>query len=137
MSLPFLLHLLIETPAAVSFIFRPHKQLPRCSPAAVLILRQYGALLLATNLVCLVVLWEELQKEANANHPPPTQRRRLLSAALGTYHAWPIHRAVARLRRDVPGDDAAAASVLGGPLLHLVAHLLCLAAFLAAVFWNY
>lgn len=125
-TLPFVFHLLIETAAAASFIFRPEQQLPDCSAAAKLILRQYGGLLLSTNLVCLVAIF---------HHQPPSCGTRLLAAALGTYHAWPIHRALARLQYKVQGDSEGQGAALGGPAVHLVLHSLCLAAFLAvAVF---
>lgn len=132
-TLPFVFHLLIETGAAASFIFRPEQQLPGCSAAARLILRQYGGLLLSTNLVCLVAIFHH-------HHQPPScgtgATTRLLAAALGTYHAWPIHRALARLRYKVQGDgggDSGGGAALGGPVVHLVVHSLCLAAFLAVV----
>ena len=128
-TLPFVFHLLIETAAAASFIFRPEQQLPDCSAAAKLILRQYGGLLLSTNLVCLVAIFHQQPSSCG------TGATRLLAAALGSYHAWPIHRALARLLYKVQVDGEGEGAALGGPVVHLVLHSLCLAAFLAlAVF---
>ncbi|KAI1491522.1 hypothetical protein F5X96DRAFT_668660 [Biscogniauxia mediterranea] len=93
-KLPFAAHAAIETVAALSFIFRPEAQLPGCSPAARLILRQYGGLLLASSFVCAAVLVAEPGLEDTTT----TMMMRLLAVALGTYHVWPCHRAWVRLR---------------------------------------
>lgn len=117
-KLPFAAHVLIETAAAVSFILSPDKQLPGCNTAAKLILRQYGGLLLSTNLICIIILFE----------PGFTDVTRLFAAALGTYHVWPCYRAYIRIRHDT-GVSGKEQPALGGPLLHLIVHLTCLAMF--------
>ncbi|KAI1387283.1 uncharacterized protein F4822DRAFT_405991, partial [Hypoxylon trugodes] len=120
-KLPFAFHAVIETAAALSFIFNPDKQLPGCTEAAKLILRQYGGLLLSSNLICLVILTE----------PGFTYTDRLFAAALGTYHIWPCFRAYARMYSNLgPSDQEKAA--LGGPQLHLIIHLICLGMFMWA-----
>ncbi|KAI8965150.1 hypothetical protein F5Y11DRAFT_313991 [Daldinia sp. FL1419] len=111
---PFALHAFIETAAALSFIFDPEAQLPGCNTAAKLILRQYGGLLLSTNLVCLVVLFE----------PGFTTTTRLLAIALGTYHIWPCYRAYVRMNQNTEATDKEK-PVLGGPPLHFIIHLIC------------
>ncbi|KAI0169266.1 hypothetical protein GGR52DRAFT_574484 [Hypoxylon sp. FL1284] len=120
-KLPFAAHALVETAAALSFIFDPDKQLPGCSVSAKLILRQYGGLLLSTNLICLVILAE----------PGCTDATRLFAAALGTYHVWPCYRAYARMRHGIRVSRKEQ-STLGGPLLHLIVHLACLTMFAGA-----
>lgn len=121
-DLAFVLHAAVETAAAVSFIVRPEQQLPGCTPAAKLILRQYGGLLLASSMVCLVVV---------TNPGCSATTTRLLAAALGSYHVWPCFRACGRLRDGVQ-HGAQESSVLGGPLVHLLVHLICLGLFLYA-----
>lgn len=121
-GLAFLLHAIIETPAAISFICFPDKQLPGGSPAAKLILRQYGGLLLSTVLISLALLTQDDLEGL----------RRPIAAALGSYHFWPTYRAYCRCASAVPGD-VNGASTLGGPLVHLIVHLLVLGLFLAAV----
>ncbi|KAI1864466.1 uncharacterized protein JN550_009023 [Neoarthrinium moseri] len=116
---PFVLHAVIETFAALSFIFGPEKQIPGCSPATKLVLKQYGGLLLSSNLVCLVVL---LQDRFGSTE-------RMLAAALGFYHLWPIHRALVRIVQRAPGD-APGNQTLGGPLVHLGVHVVVFALFL-------
>ncbi|KAI0386392.1 hypothetical protein F5Y04DRAFT_243966 [Hypomontagnella monticulosa] len=120
-KLPFAFHALIETAAAISFIFNPDKQLPGCDAATRLVLRQYGGLLLSTNLICLAVLAE----------PGVTNMTRLLAATLGSYHIWPCYRAYIRIRHNV-GVSGVAKSALGGPRLHLIVHIACLAMFMWA-----
>ncbi|KAI0175420.1 hypothetical protein BJ166DRAFT_514720 [Pestalotiopsis sp. NC0098] len=112
-KLPFLLHTVIETPAAFTFIFTPHRQLQDVQPATRLILQQYGGLLLSSNLVCLVLCTSD-----SLGHV-----ENWLAAALGFYHIWPCYRAMARLSGPVLGDVRHTA-VLGGPLVHLIIHLL-------------
>ncbi|RYP29311.1 hypothetical protein DL767_006772 [Monosporascus sp. MG133] len=123
--LPFAAHALVETPAALSFILTPEKQLPGCTPAAKLILRQYGGLLLSSVLVCIFVLLEPGSFDGVAC--------RLLAAALGSYHVWPCYRAYVRLRSGAGREDAAAASTLGGPAIHLAVHSVCFAMFVFVV----
>ncbi|KAI2609580.1 uncharacterized protein GGS25DRAFT_221098 [Hypoxylon fragiforme] len=117
-KLPFAIHALIETAAAFSFILNPDKQLPGCNEAAKLILRQYGGLLLSTNLVCLGILIE----------PGFTNRTRLFAAALGSYHIWPCYRAYARIRYNMDAPIKGKPP-LGGPSFHLAVHLVCLMLF--------
>ncbi|KAI1498301.1 hypothetical protein F5X99DRAFT_334679 [Biscogniauxia marginata] len=118
-KLPFAAHAVVETVAAFSFIFHPDKQLPGCSPAAKLILRQYGGLLLTSSLICAAILAE----------PSFSGTARLLSVALGTYHIWPCHRAYVRIQSGL-GPRSTAISSLGGPTLHLAVHLACFGLFL-------
>ncbi|KAI1380196.1 hypothetical protein F4677DRAFT_253507 [Hypoxylon crocopeplum] len=120
-KLPFAAHAVIETAAALSFIFSPDKQLPGCNAAAKLILRQYGGLLLSTNLICLAILTE----------PSFTNMSRLLAAALGTYHIWPCYRAYVRIHYNAAASSKGQ-TTLGGPSLHLIVHLACLGMFIWA-----
>jgi hypothetical protein len=125
-KLPFALHLAIETVAAMSFFLEPEKQLPECSPATKLVLQQYAGLLLSSNYICLIVIFDP-------SFDGRTQR--LLAAALGSYHYWPYRRALSRLRNKVEGDTVNT-STLGGPAAHLAAHVLCLLTFSYAVIFG-
>ncbi|KAI0433797.1 hypothetical protein F5Y09DRAFT_298222 [Xylaria sp. FL1042] len=122
-KLAFVMHATVETAAGISFIVYPERQLPGCTPAARLILRQYGALLLASSMVCLIII---------ARPGCGTTTTRLVAAALGSYHAWPCYRAIARIR-DESRHRLEGTSVLGGPLVHLLVHSLCLGLFLYAM----
>ncbi|KAI1757891.1 hypothetical protein F4782DRAFT_475556 [Xylaria castorea] len=120
-KLPFAIHAAVETAAGISFIVRPESQLAGCTPAAKLILRQYGGLLLASSMVCLIII---------ADPGFNTTTTRLLAAALGSYHAWPCHRALTRIRTEMRVKEE---SVFGGPFAHLLVHVVCLSLFLYVV----
>ncbi|KAI1362258.1 hypothetical protein F5Y08DRAFT_277872 [Xylaria arbuscula] len=121
-DLAFVMHAAVETAAAISFIVQPEQQLPGCTPAAKLILRQYGGLLLASSMICMIVV---------ASPGCSANATRLLAAALGSYHVWPCFRASARLRHQAQYDTHEN-SVFGGPLVHLLVHSVCLGLFLYA-----
>lgn len=121
-KLPFVLHLVIETAASMSFLLEPNKQLPDCSPATKLVLQQYGGLLLATNYICVIVIFHPTLDDGT---------QRMLAAALGSYHYWPCRRAYSRLRHKVPGDTVGT-TALGGPAVHLAVHILCIGTFIYA-----
>ncbi|KAK9415838.1 hypothetical protein SUNI508_10138 [Seiridium unicorne] len=117
-KLTLLLHILIETPAAFTFIFTPEKQLHDCNSATRLVLRQYGGLLISSNLISVVLFSQEELGDAG----------RLIAASLGFYHIWPCYRAYARLTRQVSGDIHGQAT-LGGPAVHLAVHIILLGMF--------
>jgi hypothetical protein len=113
------LHLLTETPASFSFLLAPRAQLPGASPEATLILRNFGGLLMATNLACVVLLTRPADDEITA----------LLCLSLGTYHVWPIARAWTRMkwgRQGARKEGQGEKKVLGGPVVHFVVHVACL-----------
>ncbi|KAF6809920.1 hypothetical protein CSOJ01_06629 [Colletotrichum sojae] len=119
-KLPFLIHPIIETAGALSFILRPESQLPRPSIAAHLILQSLGGLLLSTNLICLAFLWRQEFDDTS----------RLVAASLAFWHVWPCWRAYVRLTR--PGVDGKASvqtKTLGGPVVHLSVHAMLFLSF--------
>ncbi|KAF9875940.1 hypothetical protein CkaCkLH20_06386 [Colletotrichum karsti] len=114
-KLPFLLHVIIESAAASSFIFKPENQLPGPSVAARLVLQSLGGLLLSTNLICLVFIWR----------PGFDETSRLVAASLSFWHVWPCYRAYVRLARPaVDGNGSKQARTLGGPAVHLGVHVM-------------
>src|SRR5207244_2524915 len=118
--LPFLAHAAIEAPASLSFMLTPSVQLPDLSPAASLILQQYGALLLASVVVAAAIGF----RAASVDEPT----RRAVAAALAFYHIWPARRALVRLSSVVNGGLAPAVNnntVFGGPEVHLFVHVVC------------
>ncbi|PFH61039.1 hypothetical protein XA68_18356 [Ophiocordyceps unilateralis] len=145
--LGFHLHLLIETPAAIGFILAPSSTLSTTQPHAHAALRQYGLLLLATNLIVLATLQLLLLLDDDDDDdssifvvvPPAAASvvvllRRRVAAALALYHVGPCLRALCRLRI-TPSSSSSSSSgttttILAHPLLHLVAHGFCLLALL-------
>ncbi|KAF3801735.1 hypothetical protein GCG54_00014951 [Colletotrichum gloeosporioides] len=121
--IPFLLHALVETAGASSFILKPQSQLPKPSAAAQLVLQSFGGLLLSTNLICLVFLWR----------PDFDDTSRLVAASLSFWHVWPCYRAYVRLTDPrVDGTNSGQVKTLGGPTVHLGAHAVLFLAFLGA-----
>lgn len=116
-QVPFLLHLLVETPACLNFLLRPGNQLEIDQPYAHAVIRQYAVLLFSTNLVALIFVLEE-----------PSQLSAKVAGAFAVYHIAPIFRAAARLQsRPSPSKGKSE------PLLHLTVHVTCLIA-LASVY---
>ena len=109
MKFTFVLHLIIETTAAINLFIRPSATLSIPQPHSHGIIRQYALLLLATNIIVIVVL----------NNAVYGTLPRQVAAALALYHAGPFVRAVSRIKRGDPGV------VLGGPWLHAFLHMLC------------
>lgn len=118
---PFLLHTLIETPAALSFILSPTSQLSPCPPEATLILQSFGGLLLSTNLISLIFLRRNFDETS-----------RNVALAFGLWHLWPCYRAAVRLMRKT--DEAQTVKTLGGPVVHLAAHATLHLLFLTSFF---
>lgn len=117
----FALHAIIETAAGIDFILHPERQLPGCTAAAKLILRQYGSLLLASSAICVIVLVDS----AGFN----TATTRLLAVALGSYHAWPCYRAWVRIQSEAQ-SKAEKTSMFRNPYFHLLDHVVCLGLFI-------
>ena len=137
-TLPFLLHILVETPAALTFILAPSSHLPpaqRPAPRAVaLVFRSLGGLLLATNLLALVFLTRPAGLFLAGD-----DSARLVACVYAFWHLWPCYRAAVRLGGGVEGeeeekDGALGGGVLGGPVVHLGAHGLLLILFVLSAF---
>ncbi len=130
----FILHMLVETPAALSFPLATQSQLAAPSAEARLLLRSYCGLLMATNLIGLVFALQDSHGYSDADISGP------VAGSLAFYHLFPIFRALARIRRrsssgpsPSPSPDRLppAPSTLGGPWVHVVVHFTCLVCFLA------
>ncbi|EPE04933.1 hypothetical protein F503_00087 [Ophiostoma piceae UAMH 11346] len=121
-----LLHAAIETPAAVTFLFFPEKQLSTAAAAGravpletALVLQNLGGLLAASVALSLVLaVW---------GTPPHLSHslRGALCLCLAIYHLFPARRAYLR-RRHAIGTKGAVGNTLGGPAVHLAVHAACL-----------
>ncbi|KAL0934157.1 uncharacterized protein CTRU02_210956 [Colletotrichum truncatum] len=126
-NLPFVLHVIIETAAAASFIFKPASQLPNPSVAARLVLESFGGLLLTTNLICLIFV----------SRPEFDGTSRLVAISLAFWHVWPCRRAYVRLTNPaVDGKTSDQAKTLGGPAAHLAVHFALFSLFVGAAFFG-
>jgi hypothetical protein len=124
-KLAFLLHTVVELPAAFTFIFRPNVQLPNASPDAVLILRNYGGLLLATVGLSSAMYWRNSFDSVSQT----------VAFSLASYHVWPLARAVSRLRHNI-GLEGQQGKTLGGPALAGALHAGLFAALIYAGFFG-
>ncbi|PMD65424.1 uncharacterized protein K444DRAFT_180082 [Hyaloscypha bicolor E] len=109
-TLPFWLHFLIELPASMNFFLNPSEQLSSPAPQAHPILKQYAVLLFVTTLIALIFALRPIDGTS-----------RNVAGALSVYHLAPLMRAGSRI---VEGSGEYGKG-LGGPILHLVVHLLC------------
>ncbi len=116
MRFALVLHLVIETTAAINFFARPSATLSVPQPHSHGVIRQYALLLLTSNIIAAVFLNRAVHDALSAQ----------IAAALALYHAGPFFRAVSRIQRGSSGD------VLGGAWLHAFSHLLCLACLVAS-----
>lgn len=113
-SIPFLLHILIEIPAAGGFFLRPSLTLQTPQPAAHGVIRQYALLLASTSLIAAVFLFQ-----------PPSTVSCQVAGALALYHVGPFMRALSRTRSE---ESIRICEGLGEPRLHVVLHGLCITA---------
>jgi hypothetical protein len=118
MRLALVLHLVIETIAAINFFLRPSSTLAAPQPHSHGVIRQYAILLLSTNIIVAVIL----------NRAVSDNFTEQIAAAVALYHVAPLVRAVSKIRGG-KSDDA-----LGGPWLHAFSHLVCAVSLVAASF---
>ena len=121
-NLPFVLHLLVEIPAAISLMLAPDGQLAQPQPLARPLIRQYAVLLVSMNMIAAIFIMR-----------PPDQTSYQVAGAMAVYHVAPLTRACSRLRGRDEKIASGSAAALGGPLLHCIVHVLCLG-FLAEMF---
>ena len=114
-SIPFILHIIVELPAAVSFAFFPSATLLIPQPHAQGVVRQYALLLISTIIVAAVFIpqtgkgdWAEMQERG-------------VAGALALYHLGPLIRAA---HRSWEGEGSER-PLLGQPWLHMFGHVLC------------
>lgn len=118
MQVALVLHLVVETTAAVNFFLRPSATLSTPQPHSHGVIRQYALLLLTTNIIAAAVLKRAVHDDISGH----------IAAALALYHAGPLIRAVSKIRRGIT------AGIVGGAWLHALSHLLCLVCLLASSF---
>lgn len=115
----FLLHIFVELPASIKFFTKPSFGLANTLPSeAEAIIRQYALLLFVSVMLACIFLRRSKDE---------TSRR--VAFALAVYHVAPLARAMWRIyERESQKSD------LGGPYLHLAAHLFCCTALFTTSF---
>lgn len=124
-------HFIVEIPAMIGFIFQPSLTLATYSPQAHGVIRQYGLLLLCTNLLIAVILAYEPTQQGpwQSSH---RQLERRVAQVLILYHVGPFLRAMGRIKA---GEVKPRGSLLGGPYLHMALHAICAAALWCQSSW--
>ena len=110
-NLAFLLHILIEVPASINFLFNPSATPSTPQPHAHAVIRQYAVLLMVTNIIALIFYLR-----------PPDLLSCRVAGALSLYHIGPLVRAIIRQFR---GERGRGGNKLGGPLVHAIVHVVC------------
>ena len=118
-SIPFLMHIIVEFPAAITLAFNPSGTLPVMQHDAHAIIRQYALLLMSSNFIASILA---LQDSQLPGLNPVSQG---VAVSLAFYHLGPAVRAIGRIRRR---DETQ--SFLANPRLHVSAHILCATALL-------
>ncbi|RGP77511.1 hypothetical protein FLONG3_4430 [Fusarium longipes] len=119
-TIPFLVHALIETPAALTFILKPSTQLQPLPPSAALIVQSFGGSILATNLIALAFIRRPFDDVA-----------RHVALAFAFWHIWPCYRAYMRMSGYTEKEEASVTKTFGGPKAHLGVHVVLVTMFLA------
>jgi len=119
------LHILVEIPASVGFLFFPSRTLKVPQPHAHALIRQYGTLLCSTNALLAIILLSRPSDESDGteNHHDFLERR--VAGALVVYHIAPCLRALSRIRG---GEGERSRGMLASPKVHLGLHVLCIVA---------
>jgi len=121
-SLPFVLHILVEVPAAFTFALFPSTTLLRPQPDAHAVIRQYGLLLLSTNIIASLFVFEN--RGSNSIDDPIWHIEAWVAGSLALYHVGPLMRAGSRSWR----GGGKGRSFVGQPRAHVIAHGICLIA---------
>lgn len=110
-NMAFMLHIIIEVPAAINFMVQPSKQLGILTPHAHAIIRQYAVLLLSSILISFTFVSRPLDSLT-----------RNIAGSLAIYHVGPFLRSWARLKSQ---SKQSLPVLLSEAALYLVCHLLC------------
>ena len=124
-SIPFLLHIVVELPACISFFLRPSATLQTAQPHAHGLIRQYALLLLSSILIAAIFVYEPPQPHHIAQETR-SNIAGVVAPALAIYHLGPPIRAFRRIKC---GEESRGTWLrLRNPRLHIAAHVLCIAA---------
>lgn len=121
-SLPFTLHILIEVPAALTFLLYPSLTLVRPQPYAHAVIRQYGFLLLSSNIIASVFAFQIHDRELL--DVQIMQIEAWVAGSLALYHLAPLMRATSRMWL----EGGKQKGFVGQPWVHALAHGICLIA---------
>lgn len=121
-SLPFLLHIIVETPASLNFFLFPSGQLGKHTPNAHAIVRQYASLLFASVIISFACVGR-----------PADALSGQVAGAFAVYHIAASFRAGSRLQRQ---KSQGKQMVFSEAFLHLFVHTVCVASLLH-YYWSF
>lgn len=110
-NMAFMLHIIIEVPAAINFMVQPSKQLGIYTPHAHAIIRQYAVLLVSSILISVIFVSRPLDSLT-----------RNVAGSLAIYHVGPFLRSWSRLQSQAKQSLPV---LLSEAALYLICHLLC------------
>ena len=116
-SIPFILHVILESPAAVAFALFPSATLRTPQPEAHALIRQYALSLLTTVLIAAVFARQPHDLQANNAHIQRLEQQ--VAGALALYHVGPMIRAARKYRARQEQDRRMM------PCLHFFSHGAC------------
>ena len=108
-SIPFLMHILGELGASYGFFVHPSSTLLEPQPFAHPVIRQYALLLISTNLIAAIFLFQDQPSSISCR----------VAGALALYHLGPLTRAALKMRC---GEKMGVRERLGGAWVHGVFH---------------
>ena len=95
-SIPFIFHVILESPAAVAFALFPSATLRSPQPEAHAVIRQYALLLLTSVLIAAIFAYQPHNSLASHVHVQRLEQQ--VAGALAMYHIGPVARAARRIR---------------------------------------
>lgn len=122
-NLPFLLHVVVETPATLNFLLFPSDQLSAHTPNAHAIIRQYACLLFGSVLIALAFVQRPIDTLSGQ-----------VAGAFAIYHVAASVRAGSRLKRQMSQRRQI---LLSEASLHLLVHSLCVGSMLHCCWTSY
>lgn len=115
-SFPFIFHVLVELPAAFAFMLSPSSTLSRPQQEAHAVIRQYGLLLLSTNAIASIFIFEDRHRSPNDDQSWRIEA--WVAGSLAVYHLGPLLRAGSRSWK----AEGRTGTLLEQPWVHALVH---------------
>lgn len=115
-SFPFIFHVLVELPAAFAFIIFPSSTLSRPQQEAHAVIRQYGLLLLSTNIIASIFISEARHRSSSDDRF--WRMEAWVAGSLAVYHLGPLLRAGSRTWM----AEGRSRTLLEQPWVHALVH---------------
>ncbi len=114
---PFILHIILESPAVIAFALFPSATLQSKQPEAHPVIRQYALLLLTTVLIAAVFACQPDDTQGTNIHVQRLEQQ--VAGALALYHIGPMTRAAGKI------IDGEIRGLQVMPFVHMLSHGVC------------